>query len=200
MTASVPSPKVSKFQIKLDLSNALNLILTPWPALLMAIENSFGGPDTREKADWLREVIAEFVLSKKAIDRDDLESFILSIMETEFNTYVEDGSCSKLCAAIVRVYSAVQLNDILEVEQILSPFRMLNGHTARPVCPSVAPLSAINEELDICHKPLQEPTEMRTMASVEPSEYRLEPHECMEQGDEWQVVTRAKRKKKSFPH
>ena len=36
-------------------------VLTDWPALQIAVENSFGGVESREKAEWLVEVIAEFI-------------------------------------------------------------------------------------------------------------------------------------------
>ena len=190
---SVPFTKVSKAQIKLNLSNALSIILTPWPALVMAIENSFGGPDTRDKAEWLKEVVADYVMSNKSIDRDDLESFILSIMESEFNTLVEDGSCSKLCDLIIRVYSAILLNDHVETEQVLSPFRLLSSHRITPTTPRVLPASVSNQEFES----LQVPTEMTIDTPQQKSvdSYQSSPTSEYTESGEWQLVTRSKRKK-----
>ena len=191
---------------KFVLSNALNIILTPWPALVMAIENSFGGPYTRDKAEWLKGVIADYLLSKKLVDLDDLESYIISIMESEFNTLVEDGSCSKLCGVIIRIYSAIQGNDNVEVEQILSPFRKLNSHKTKPASPVTQSVSVSHQEFDTCHKSLPEPMEMgidtpqEISVDLSRSSPATQSHEYMEQSDEWQIVTRSKRKKKSFPH
>lgn len=36
-------------------------VLSSWPALQIAVENSFGGVSSREKAEWLVDVIAEFM-------------------------------------------------------------------------------------------------------------------------------------------
>lgn len=36
-------------------------VLTDWPALRIAVENSFGGVESREKAEWLVEVMTEFI-------------------------------------------------------------------------------------------------------------------------------------------
>jgi hypothetical protein len=40
---------------------ALSCVLSQWPALQIAVENSFGGPVTKEKARWLAEVTSEFI-------------------------------------------------------------------------------------------------------------------------------------------
>lgn len=40
---------------------AVSCALSEWPALQIAVENSFGGPATKEKARWLAEVTAEFI-------------------------------------------------------------------------------------------------------------------------------------------
>lgn len=184
--ATLPHTRVTKTQIRMTLITALSQILTPWPALVMAVENSFGGADTREKAEWLKEVLSDYILSKRLVDVDDLENFVLSVMETEFNTLVEDGSCSKLCETMLRVYRAIQLNDASEVEQILSPFRLLVKSNL-PLEQTVVPQDADMSTEDVSED---------TGVSLTPSA-TIRCDEDMEVADEWQIVTRSKKKKKS---
>lgn len=40
---------------------AVSCALSQWPALQIAVENSFGGLVTKEKARWLAEVTTEFI-------------------------------------------------------------------------------------------------------------------------------------------
>ena len=40
---------------------ALALVLVDWPALQIAVENSFGGEFSKEKAKWLVQVTADFI-------------------------------------------------------------------------------------------------------------------------------------------
>lgn len=42
-------------------SEAVSCALSEWPAVQIAVENSFGGIVTNEKARWLAEVTAEFI-------------------------------------------------------------------------------------------------------------------------------------------
>ena len=184
--ATLPHSIVTRTQIRMTLITTLNQILTVWPALVMAVENSFGGIETRDKAEWLREVLADYILSKKLLDVDDLENFILSVMETEFNTLVEDGSCSKLCETVLRVYRAIQMNDAVRVEQILSPFRLL----VKSKVPMEQPVT--HQDTDMSTDDIKGDTGVSLTPSV-----TIRCDEDMEVADEWQIVTRSKKKKKS---
>ncbi len=42
---------------------AVSCVFSQWPALQIAVENSFGGGVTKEKARWLAEVTADFLLT-----------------------------------------------------------------------------------------------------------------------------------------
>ena len=40
---------------------AVSAVISDWPALKIAVENSFGGVQSREKGEWLIEVMADFI-------------------------------------------------------------------------------------------------------------------------------------------
>ncbi len=41
---------------------AVESVFKGWPALVMAVDNCFGGPNSVEKAEWMIEVTGEYVL------------------------------------------------------------------------------------------------------------------------------------------
>lgn len=47
-----------------DLSKAVNEVLGQWKALEIAVDNSFGGVDSREKGEWLKEVMTTFLIQQ----------------------------------------------------------------------------------------------------------------------------------------
>ena len=212
--ATLPISKIKSF-----LCEVVNQILTPWPALVMAIENSFGGPDTQEKALWMKSVVVDYIVTRKSIDVDELEDYILNIMETEFSTLIEDGSCYKMCETILRIYKAVQLNDTEEVEQMLSPFRLLVKPTDSGTKHSSISQREIQKNPDavlFTGTQLDNPSGMETTSqdTIPPQNIPLlpsarcssipehncdanEPTEDMDTSGEWQIVTRSKKKKKS---
>ncbi len=40
---------------------AIERVFKGWPALVMAVDNCFGGPNSVEKAEWMIEVTGEFM-------------------------------------------------------------------------------------------------------------------------------------------
>ncbi|KAM8965957.1 pre-rRNA-processing protein TSR2 homolog isoform X2 [Sarcophilus harrisii] len=67
-------------------------VLEAWPALQIAVENSFGGVHSREKALWLGRVVEDYFLLNADLEQEEVEDFLSDIMSTEFDTLIEDGS------------------------------------------------------------------------------------------------------------
>ncbi len=45
----------------LNFKQVVSCVLVNWPALRIAVENSFGGSFSKEKGDWLVAVLADFL-------------------------------------------------------------------------------------------------------------------------------------------
>lgn len=45
---------------------AVKCVLDNWPALSMAVEHSFGGQHSSEKAEWLKGVMCEFLTGEQS--------------------------------------------------------------------------------------------------------------------------------------
>ncbi|XP_068964357.1 pre-rRNA-processing protein TSR2 homolog isoform X2 [Petaurus breviceps papuanus] len=71
-------------------------VLEAWPALQIAVENSFGGAHSREKALWLGGVVRDYFVQNADLEQDEVEDFLAAIMSAEFDTLVEDGSLPQM--------------------------------------------------------------------------------------------------------
>jgi pre-rRNA-processing protein TSR2 len=64
--------------------------LSLWPALHVAVQNSWGGADSSEKRDWFAGAVSDLFTGRQDTDAEDLEAFLLQIMQDEFDCNVED--------------------------------------------------------------------------------------------------------------
>lgn len=77
--------------------------LSLWPALHVACQNSWGGEATQDKKDWFAGAVSEIFTSDPDTDQDDLEVFLLQIMQDEFDCNVEDDSELEVAGRIVGI-------------------------------------------------------------------------------------------------
>lgn len=90
---------IEKIQKKFELSIALTL--AAWPALTLAVQNSWGGPQSSEKRDWFAGAISELIESTPDADVEYVEQFLLQVMNDEFEICLDDGSGEEIAATIV---------------------------------------------------------------------------------------------------
>jgi len=88
-----PSPTITLTPPQtINFEHGLTLILNTWPALSLAVENEFGGPDSADKRDWMCGAVAELFESTPDTTTDDLEIFLSALLLDEFSTSLEDDS------------------------------------------------------------------------------------------------------------
>lgn len=83
-----------------DLTSQIDLLISlhlwAWPALTLAIQNSWGGSSqvSHDKRDWFAGAISELLTSSppQLADVADLEEVLLQVMVDEFEVVVDDGS------------------------------------------------------------------------------------------------------------
>lgn len=83
----------------------ISLHLHSWPALSLAVANSWGSLSEQEaadKRDWLGGVIADLFSERPDTDQEDVEDVLLQVMGDEFEVQVEDGSETEVAAQIMR--------------------------------------------------------------------------------------------------
>lgn len=81
-----PTPE----QLQSSFDHGIWYSLALWPALHVAVQNSWGGADSEEKRDWFAGAVSDLFSGRQDTDAEDLEAFLLQIMQDEFDCNVED--------------------------------------------------------------------------------------------------------------
>jgi pre-rRNA-processing protein TSR2 len=92
--------------------------LSLWPALTLAVQNSWGGPDSSDKRDWFAGAISELFVSRPDTDIQDVEEMLLQVMNDEFEVNVDDGSAEEVAARIVGLRKLTLQGDFVEVDRM----------------------------------------------------------------------------------
>lgn len=93
--------------------------LNTWPVLSLAVDNSWGGPDSSDKRTWMASVVVDsFDPSQNPETPDDVyvEEQLLQIMSDEFDIDIEDGSAENVAMDIVKLWS--QLNSAVVTQMV----------------------------------------------------------------------------------
>uniref|UniRef100_A0A4X2LYH2 Pre-rRNA-processing protein TSR2 homolog n=1 Tax=Vombatus ursinus TaxID=29139 RepID=A0A4X2LYH2_VOMUR len=95
-------------------------VLEAWPALQIAVENSFGGVHSREKALWLGGAVRDYFVQNADLEQDEVEDFLADIMSTEFDTLVEDGSLPQVSQQLRTMFRYCQSGEELLLREFIA--------------------------------------------------------------------------------
>ncbi|GKV07354.1 hypothetical protein SLEP1_g19147 [Rubroshorea leprosula] len=96
----------------------IGLLLSRWSALQMAVENEWGGRDSRRKADLLVSDISSFFAnSKEPLYIDDLEN-ILEESLLSLNTMAEDGSIEEVAEKLMVMHEECLEGNYQSIEKM----------------------------------------------------------------------------------
>ena len=107
-----------QIQAKFDLSIALSI--ASWPALTLAVQNLWGGPDSLEKRDWFAGAISELIEATPNADVEYVEEFMLQVMNDEFDVNVDDDSAQEVAAKILQLQKMTQQGDFTVVNEMMA--------------------------------------------------------------------------------
>ena len=82
--------------------------LAYWTALKIAVDQSWGGPESASKRTWLAGVIVDAFEEGEKPDDQYVEEMLLQVMQDEFDVDLEDGSAEGVAVDIVRLWEDVQ--------------------------------------------------------------------------------------------
>lgn len=106
-------------QLQAAFDSSIWYLLSLWPALHTAVQNSWGGPSSADKRDWFAGAVSELLTSNPGTDHDDLVVFLLQIMQDEFDCMVEDESEEDIAQQILGVRKRVlEEGDIVKAREI----------------------------------------------------------------------------------
>ena len=137
---SNPSPPSSTF---LSFAKGVVARLALWPALQIAVQNGWGGPDSAQKRTWIASVIVDTFEQPTPPDAEYIEEMLLQIMDDEFETIVEDGSSESVAKDITNLWKDIHLGDLtglLRLEQ------QANSVSNRPILAQAGPPEGLDTD------------------------------------------------------
>lgn len=109
-----PTPE----QLQVALDNGIWYAISLWPALHVAVQNSWGGPDSSEKRDWFAGAISDLFNGRQDTDSEDIETFLLQIMQDEFDCNVEDDTEVEVARTILILRKTLLEGDVSAFETL----------------------------------------------------------------------------------
>lgn len=109
MSASAPNPSPASVLF----ARGVLARLRAWPALSLAINQSWGGPESPAKFPWLAGVLVDSFEDPPAEgipDAEYVEAMLLQIMEDEFDCTLEDESAWDAARDVVKVWDTLTRN------------------------------------------------------------------------------------------
>uniref|UniRef100_A0A8C5K1J5 Pre-rRNA-processing protein TSR2 homolog n=1 Tax=Jaculus jaculus TaxID=51337 RepID=A0A8C5K1J5_JACJA len=94
--------------------------LDAWSALQIAVENGFGGVHSKEKAEWLGSAVEEYFMGNADLELEEIEDFLGELMNTEFDTVVEDGSLPQVSQQLQTMFCHFQKGDVAALREMTS--------------------------------------------------------------------------------
>lgn len=105
-------------QLETAFDSGIWYALALWPALHVACQNSWGGPDSAEKRDWFAGAVSELFAGRKDTDSEDLEVFLLQIMQDEFECNVEDETEVEVAQTILKLRQTLLEGDLSAFQKL----------------------------------------------------------------------------------
>jgi pre-rRNA-processing protein TSR2 len=109
-----PTPE----QLQSAFDHGIWYALSLWPALHIAVQNSWGGADSDEKRDWFAGTVSDLFSDGQETDAEDLEAFLLQIMQDEFDCNVEDDTEVEIVRTILVLRKTLLEGDISAYETL----------------------------------------------------------------------------------
>ncbi|KAF9236411.1 Pre-rRNA-processing protein TSR2-domain-containing protein [Melanogaster broomeanus] len=134
--SSSSTPSAQPHSLTVLFARGIIARLALWPALRLAVHQSWGGPDSAEKQRWLAGVIVdqfeEFITSSPSLSSspsfaDYIEELLLQVMSDEFDVSLEDDSASAVSRDIVTLFSAICTGDDTFVKELEAQADRIRG-------------------------------------------------------------------------
>ncbi|KAJ0964467.1 hypothetical protein J5N97_025605 [Dioscorea zingiberensis] len=117
-TSGGPMPALS-LESAARFGEGIALVLSRWTALQMAVQNGWGGRDSRSKADELTSsVLTWFTNTKAPLYIDDLENILDENMVLCFNTEIEDGSVEEVAEQLMIMHEDCLRGNFESIEKL----------------------------------------------------------------------------------
>lgn len=93
-----------------------------WDELATAVENSWGGPNSADKRDWISGIVID-LFDEKAVDIFLIERTLLDAMVDEFETEVDNDSALIIGDLVMKIYRDCALKIYTRVDELYARFQ-----------------------------------------------------------------------------
>ncbi|KAK1645432.1 hypothetical protein QYE76_063237 [Lolium multiflorum] len=119
MSASTSGGGPLSPQAAAALQEGIGLVFGRWTALQMAVENEWGGRDSRAKADQLAaSIFSWFANSNGPFYYDDLEPMMFDSISESLNADFEDGSVGEVAEQLLIMHEECVQNNFSSIEKL----------------------------------------------------------------------------------
>lgn len=188
--------KVKPPQVFVD---AVSKVMREWQAIKIAVDNMFGGPLSKEKAQWMEEVTVDFMCNNIDVQSWELEDYLCVLMDQEFHTSVEDASLPMIAKKICELYADYQSGNIQKIQDFISKSRS-PVPSVQVQCVEEDEKEEVNglevvEEEESDSEGIQE--DLEQLKLNEQTSPKKEPIASVPDDGSWEVVKRSRRKSKN---
>lgn len=103
----------AKRQAKFELG--VCMAVYKWEELNTAVDNSWGGPTSSEKRDWISGIVID-LFNERIVDIQLIEETLLYAMVDEFDTEVDNDSALEIAALIFKLFKKVMEGDYSQID------------------------------------------------------------------------------------
>ncbi|KAK7538883.1 pre-rRNA-processing protein TSR2 [Phyllosticta citricarpa] len=169
--------------------------LQAWPALTVAIQSQFGGPDGADKRDWLAAAIQEIFENDPETDQLDIETVLLQVMEDEFEVRLEDESEVLVATTIIKLKDEVAQGKFDTVDAMERRWRERRGKGPNLGNIQVVQKGGVNDESDSSddNEDEDEDATMEDAPQLVPAAPREKPEPEVDEDGFTKVVSKKKR-------
>ena len=91
---------------------AIDALFKNWTALQMLVRDQAGGPQSRDKAEWMTGATENWFKENKDLEYYEVSDFLDEILINEFNVSVDDGSLEDVAKSVCEFYRLCQFSDL----------------------------------------------------------------------------------------
>ncbi|KAM7508448.1 hypothetical protein LguiA_018901 [Lonicera macranthoides] len=101
-----------------QLQEGINLLLSRWSALQMAVDNEWGGRDSRQKPEQLAvDIFSLLTQSKEPVYIDDVENVLDDFM-LSLNTEIADGSIEEISEKLMVMHEECLQGNFMSIQRL----------------------------------------------------------------------------------
>ncbi|CAO1940703.1 unnamed protein product [Urochloa humidicola] len=168
------------------LGEGIKLVFGRWTALQMAVENQWGGRDSRAKADQFGESIHSwFCRSKGPHYFEDLVDMMYENISDSFNADFEDNSVEEVAEQLLIIHEECMQSNYSSIE------RLRNSHVQGNAVSQSRQIAADDDDSDSSDDDNDDASMMEDEAAAAPEEMAVDrprPSKPVPDADGWTVV------------